>query len=172
MTVKKLNESQKQYAINHIKDMTKTVKQLAGQFGVSVRTIERTLTESGYNTPAADKKVTDMYILAMCKKLGITNALELRELHKKATDTQGKLFEEKITKQPINNHDVLEHLTKLPFIELLQVNTVISVLMSKRHKEEQAKKQVVKETPNYGKHFPNQISFVVPNTTNSGKRTC
>lgn len=77
MSVKCLNEAQKNFITLAYKSKHKSQKELAEYMGVSERTINRVLTEAGLATPVARIKGEAYQVMQLLKKYGITSVEQL-----------------------------------------------------------------------------------------------
>lgn len=169
MNYRSLAKEQREYIILKAQEGM-SVRKLAGQFNVSETTIRKVLAESAVSTSSANRKDINRKLIAMCNRLGITDAHELNNLFVKAHDTQSKLFTEPV-KQTIGAKEVMDFMEALDFNAVKQIHLFTIALMTKEHEKivrmnEQLK--VKKETPNYGKQKFNQVYVPVSNDAVSG----
>lgn len=77
MSVKCLNEAQKNFVIKAYQAKHKSQKELAEYLNVSERTINRVLIEAGLATPVARIKGEAYRVMQVLKKYGITSVEQL-----------------------------------------------------------------------------------------------
>ena len=78
MTVKCLNETQKNFVIKAYQAKHKSQKELAEYLNVSERTINRVLIEAGLATPVARIKGEAYQVMQLLKQYGITSVDQLK----------------------------------------------------------------------------------------------